>query len=141
MRFLPSIRNFGNFYRDTVPNTITTQQIGGNAGFAEWYYSSQRVTGINVPTRLYVKYTQNRVDLYYLIDYDSGGLAWSSGDSPASIPFTAINNGGSFIVTPNSYINFGVEFGTDIVQSNWLEISLDGTSNTIVGYCDINTTT
>lgn len=140
MRFLPNMRNFGNFYRDTVPNTISTQQIGGNGGFGEWYYSSQKVTGINVPTRLYVKYSQNRVNLYYLIDYDSGGLAWASGDTPSSIPFNLISTGESFIIKRNSYINFGVEFGTNIVQSNWLEISLDGTSNTIVGYCDINAT-
>lgn len=141
MRFLPSMRNFGNFYRDTIPSSLTTQTIGGNASSNEWYISSQYVTGINVPIQVDVRYSQDRVNLYYAIDYDSGGFAWLSGDGPDILGFELLNDGDYFTIYPNTYINFGVEFGADVDQSEWLRIRYGGSDLTIFGYCDILTST
>lgn len=144
MRFLPSMRNFGNFYRDTIPNSLTTQLIGANLQVPEWYISSQKVTGINVPIQVDVRYVQNRINLFYAIDYDQGGVSWTSGDGPEILGFTPINDGESFTLFPNTYVSFGVEIGTDETSTQWLRIRHsypNSGDSTIFGYCDIDAIT
>ena len=96
---------------DVTPNAVNWADIYLLNGLV-FFYSERQITGIDSSITLKVQYTPLfSATLYYYVSNTSGAIV--SGDNslvadPVSSSMTAISNNGTFTVSNNQYVTFGV---------------------------------
>ena len=96
---------------DVTPNAVNWADIY-TLDSSLYFYSERQITGIDSSITLKVQYTPLfSATLYYYVSNTSGAIV--SGDNslftgPASSSMTAISNNGTFTVSNNQYVTFGV---------------------------------
>jgi hypothetical protein len=97
---------------DVTPNAVNFTSAYQNTDVAIYGYTEKQITGINQTITLKVQYTPLFfATLYYYVSNTSGAIV--SGDNfsetdPVSFSMTAISNNGTFTVSNNQYVTFGV---------------------------------
>jgi hypothetical protein len=107
----PKIVVSGGGGGDVTPNAVNWADIYLLDGLV-YFYSERQITGIDSSITLKVQYTPLfSATLYYYVSNTSGAIV--SGDNslladPVSSSMTAISNNGTFTVSNNQYVTFGV---------------------------------
>ena len=102
---------------DVTPNAVNWSDVSYNNDFGEYVYANQRITGITQTITLQVQIANGvAATLYYYISNtaddpmpDGGGAI----TSPSGFGMNSIANNGTFTVTNNQYVTFGVETGVN----------------------------
>jgi hypothetical protein len=96
---------------DVTPAAVNWATVYFNNDSGIWGYSERQITGIDQTITLQVQYAGS-VTLYYFVSSSAGAKV--SGDatsatSPSGFSMNSIANNGTFTVTNNQYVTFGVE--------------------------------
>ena len=100
---------------DVTPNAVNWATVSYNNDYEVWGYSERQITGIDQTITLKVQIANGSVaTLYYFVSSSAGAKV--SGDatsatSPSGFSMNSIANDGTFTVTNNQYVTFGVETG------------------------------
>jgi hypothetical protein len=96
---------------DVTPNAVNFISVYYNNDFIEYGYTEKQITGINQTITLKVQYNSPGSTVYYSVSNSSGFAVFgdnNSPNSPISYGMTAISNNGTFTVSNNQYVTFGV---------------------------------
>ena len=94
---------------DVTPNAVNWSDISANTITGQYLLTEKQITGINQIITLRVQYTSGLFQLYYTKN-DAGNLeGFSSETIPSELGFSSINHNGTFTVSNNDEIAFGVE--------------------------------
>ena len=96
---------------DVTPNAVNFISIYQNTEFTEYGYTEKQITGINQTITLRVQYTSPGSTVYYAVSNSSGFAVFgdnNSLNSPIYYGMTSISNNGTFTVSNNQYVTFGV---------------------------------
>jgi hypothetical protein len=97
---------------DVTPNAVNWTTISFNNDIGEYYYTERQITGINQTITLKVQYTSPGSTVYYFVSNTTGSvIAGGDGgslDSPIAYSMSSIANNGTFTVSNNQYVTFGV---------------------------------
>jgi hypothetical protein len=96
---------------DVTPNAVNWTDVFYDNEFFLWRYSERQITGINQTITLKVQYNNPGSTVYYSVSNSSGFAVFgddNSSNSPISFGMTAISNNGTFTVSNNQYVTFGV---------------------------------
>jgi hypothetical protein len=100
---------------DVTPNAVNWAAVYYDNESVAWGYSERQITGINQTITLQVQIANgDAATLYYFVSSNAGAKV--SGDatsatSPSGFSMNSIANNGTFTVTNNQYVTFGVETG------------------------------
>ena len=100
---------------DVTPNAVNWANVYFDADVGTYGYSERRITGIDQTITLQVQIANGAgVTLYYFVSSSAGAKV--SGDafsatSPSGFSMNSIANNGTFTVTNNQYVTFGVITG------------------------------
>lgn len=100
---------------DVTPAAVNWADVYYDNDSVLWGYSERQITGINQTITLQVQIANGTgVTLYYFVSSSAGAKV--SGDarsatSPSGFSMNSIANNGTFTVTNNQYVTFGVETG------------------------------
>ena len=100
---------------DVTPNAVNWAEVYYDNESVVWGYSERQITGINQTITLQVQIADGvGATLYYFVS--SSASAKVTGDatsatSPSGFSMNSIANNGTFTVTNNQYVTFGVETG------------------------------
>ena len=103
---------------DVTPNAVNWANVYYDNEMVEWGYSEKQITGINQTITLQVQIANGAgATLYYFVS--SSASAKVTGDatsatSPSGFSMNSIANNGTFTVTNNQYVTFGVETGCNM---------------------------
>jgi hypothetical protein len=96
---------------DVTPNAVNFTSIYYNNDVIEYGYTEKQITGINQTITLKVQYNSPGSTVYYSVSNSSGFAVFGDNNSPNSpldYGMTAISNNGTFTVSNNQYVTFGV---------------------------------
>ena len=100
---------------DVTPNAVNWANIYYDNDSVVWGYSERQITGIDQTITLQVQIANGPgATLYYFVSSSAGAKVsgdGSSGTSPSGFSMNSIANNGTFTVTNNQYVTFGVETG------------------------------
>ena len=99
---------------DVTPNAVNWSDVSYNNDFGEYVYANQQITGISTTITLQVQIANgSAATLYYYVSNfaddphpDGGSIL-----SPTYYGMNSIANNGTFTVSNNQYVTFGVETG------------------------------
>jgi len=113
---------------DVTPNAVDWSDITYDYITGNFTYTEKQITGINTSITLSVSYDQGLYDLYYKVNNtDQGYEGTPTASDPGSLGFTLINDTGTFSVSNNQYVSFGLANSTG---SNFLDtVSVYNTSD------------
>jgi hypothetical protein len=100
---------------DVTPAAVNWATVYFDNDSGVWGYSERQITGIDQTITLQVQIANGTgVTLYYFVSSNAGAKV--SGDatsatSPSGFSMNSIANNGTFTVTNNQYVTFGVETG------------------------------
>jgi hypothetical protein len=96
---------------DITPDAVNWADVFVSDG-TTFNYSQRQITGITSSITIKVQYTPTfSATLYYYVSNTSGDIVsgdGSLGNLPASYGMTSIANNGTFTVSNNQYVTFGV---------------------------------
>lgn len=100
---------------DVTPNAVNWSNVSYDNDIGEYVYGNQRITGITQTITLQVQIANGTgATLYYYVSNtaddpmpDGNGAI----TSPSGFGMNSIANNGTFTVTNNQYVTFGVETG------------------------------
>lgn len=96
---------------DVTPNSVNFISIYYNNDVGEYSYSERQITGIDQTITLRVQYTSPGSTVYYSVSNTSGFAVFGDNNSlvsPIDYGMTSISNNGTFTVSNNQYVTFGV---------------------------------
>ena len=103
---------------DNTPAAVNWAEVYYNNDSGLYGYSEKQITGINQTITLQVQIANGAgTTLYYFVSSSAGAKV--SGDatsatSPSGFSMNSIANNGTFTVTNNQYVTFGVETGCNM---------------------------
>ena len=103
---------------DVTPNAVNWATVYYDNDSVVWGYSERQITGIDQTITLQVQIANGGgTTLYYFVS--SSASAKVTGDatsatSPSGFSMNSIANNGTFTVTNNQYVTFGVETGCNM---------------------------
>ena len=99
---------------DVTPNAVNWATVYNNE-YSVWGYSERQITGIDQTITLQVQIADGAgATLYYFVSSSAGAKVSGDGTSatsPSGFSMNSIANNGTFTVTNNQYVTFGVETG------------------------------
>jgi hypothetical protein len=94
---------------DVTPNAVDWSEVIYDSLFGDFTYTEKQITGINTSITLHVEYDQGLYDLYYKVNNTDQGYEGSpTASDPVTLGFTLINHTGTFSVSNNQYVSFGL---------------------------------
>jgi hypothetical protein len=97
---------------DYTPNAVNWADVYYHNDYGTWFYSERQITGINQTITLKVQYTSSFPhQLYYKVSISASSIVTgdaSSATSPTSFGMNLVANNGTFTVTNNQYVTFGL---------------------------------
>lgn len=104
---------------DVTPNAVDWSEVIYDALFGDFTYTEKQITGINTSITLSVSYDQGLYDLFYKVNNTDQGYEGSpTASDPGTLGFTLINDTGTFSVSNNQYVSFGL---SNTTSSNFLD--------------------
>jgi len=99
---------------DVTPAAVNWADVYQDNEYVVWGYSERQITGINQTITLKVEYDTLTIDIYYFVSSSAGAKV--SGDatsatSPSGFSMNFVENNGTFTVSNNQYVTFGVMGG------------------------------
>ena len=123
---------------DVTPNAVNWGTISYDNDTAEYTYAEQQITGINQTITLKVQYTSPGSTVYYYVSNTSGDIV---GGAPFLNGMSSIANNGTFTVSNNQYVTFGVDavcgaFATvTVLNQSDGDVTLDTMTIQFLGEC------
>ena len=103
---------------DVTPNAVNWAEVYYDNEMVVWGYSEKQITGINQTITLQVQFNNTQgFTLYYFVSSSASAKVTgdaSSATSPSGFSMNSIANNGTFTVTNNQYVTFGVETGCNM---------------------------
>ena len=103
---------------DVTPNAVNWADVSYDNDKGSYGYSERQITGINQTITLQVQIANGSgATLYYFVSSNAGAKVSGdgrSGTSPSGFSMNSIANNGTFTVTNNQYVTFGVETGCNM---------------------------
>jgi hypothetical protein len=94
---------------DVTPNAVNWSDISANNITGQYLLTEKQITGINQTITLRVQYTSGLFQLYYTKNYSGDLEGFSSETIPSELGLSQINHNGTFTVSNNDEVAFGVE--------------------------------
>lgn len=118
---------------DVTPAPMTFGDVTYDGDFQEYGYRNKQVTGIDQTITLRMEIANGAgATLYYLVSNSNNGFeGLTSATSPSGYGMTAIANNGTFTVSNNQWVSFGMVSGC--TQGPTVTVKNQSDSNATLG--------
>ena len=123
---------------DVTPNAVNWGTISYDNDLAEYTYAEQQITGINQTITLKVQFGAAGWTIYYYVSNTSGDII---GGPPFLNGMSSIANNGTFTVSNNQYVTFGmtrfcgVPATVTVLNQSDGDVTLDTMTMEFLGEC------